>query len=114
MNLSCVFPVTDPEDLIDFDELSEILGGMSKTHPAPSNMWTTRDGRRIFISDMTDKHLVNVLLYLKRKIQALIEFSHRSRWRQFAHTASSRFSKLEAEAIKRGLTDWESRWPMRD
>lgn len=29
--------------------------------------WTTRDGRRVRISEMTDSHLVNTLRFLKRQ-----------------------------------------------
>jgi len=39
---------------------------MGRPWSAMAKVWTTKDGRNIPIQDMTDQHLVNTLLYLRR------------------------------------------------
>jgi len=107
----------------DLKKIKELLKSMMPGEPVPEGVWETRDKRRIHIVDMTDKHLVNTLLYLKRRVKGVIvklqlnaiDSSMLKRWRKFIpKDLKIKFDLMEAEAIKRGFTDWESKHPIRE
>ena len=107
----------------DLKNLKVALNSMIPGEPVPDDVWETQDGRRIYIAQMTDKHLVNTLLYLKRKVTARItrlgltksDWQTRERFYRFLPKKyRGKFINMEAEALKRGLSDWESRHPIRE
>jgi hypothetical protein len=107
----------------DLKEIKELLDSMIPGEPIPNDVWETQDGRRIHISEMSDKHLVNTLLYLKRKTKnSIIQLaaktnwdSVKDRWRDLLPPKiKAKFDLMEAEAIKRGFTNWESKHPVRE
>jgi hypothetical protein len=101
--------------MADLTEIKALLDSMIPDKPVPDAVWVTRDGRRIHIVDMTDKHLVNTLLYLKRKYQATIEFAQKDNWRTFLSPALRvKVYRMEEEVTKRGILNWESRSPIRE
>jgi len=96
----------------DLKNLKALLNSMIPGEPVPDDVWETRDGRRIPIVAMTDTHLVNTLLYLKRRACESVVVE---RYREFLpESCKDKFIKMEFEAIKRGFHDWESRFPIRD
>ena len=52
------------EDYIDAFDIEDEYERIRKE--AKRGIWTTKDGRHIAVSDMTDEHLVNALNMLKR------------------------------------------------
>jgi hypothetical protein len=107
----------------DLQKIKELLQSMIPGAPVPEDVWETRDGRRIHIVDMTDKHLVNTLLYIKRQVTAeikkrgwhIIDPTLLPRWRGFLPKhLKAKFTLMESAAIKRGFTDWESKHPIRE
>jgi hypothetical protein len=105
----------------DLKNIKELLGSMIPGEPVPEDVWETRDGRRVHIKEMTDKHLVNTLLYLKRRYKTLLKATLTDKsqavklWREFLpKRVKSKFLQMEAEAMRRGMTDWESRQPIRE
>ncbi len=101
--------------MTDLKEVKRLLKSMMPGEPVPEDVWETRDGRRVHIVEMTDKHLVNTLLYLKRRYKALLNPMVHDDWQNFLpKNIKAKFHTLEAEALKRGFTDWESRMPIRE
>lgn len=43
-----------------------------KFDPTPDSIWTTRDGRKIRVMDMTDNHIRNVIAFLRKKSLTII------------------------------------------
>jgi len=105
--------MTDPSAITELQEIKELLKSMLPKEPVPDDVWVTRDGRRIHIVEMTDTHLVNTLLYLKHKYVLVLKMDQRKNWRDsLPDYARVKFHKLEEEALKRGFTDWESKFPI--
>lgn len=52
------------EDYLDAYDIEEEYERIRKE--AKTGIWTTKDGRHIAVSDMTDEHIVNTLNMLKR------------------------------------------------
>lgn len=99
----------------DFTEIKELLDSMIPGKPIANDVWVTRDGRRIHICDMTDKHLINTLLYIKRKYQATIEFAQKDNWRMFLPPeVRVKVVRMEMEVNKRKILNWESKIPIRE
>ena len=98
-----------------FRKIQTLLEGMIPGKLITSDMWETQDGRRIYISELSDMHLVNILLFLKRKHKNIMHPMLKSKWRDYLPLKIKiKFYKLEKEALKRGFSDWEDRLPMHD
>lgn len=82
--------------------------------------WITRNRRRIHIPDMKNSHLVNTLRYIQRRAWQFInnhspgELNIRRSyhyWRSVVPICTPQFAsklpKLEEEAKKRDISDWE-------
>lgn len=58
--------------------------------------WTNKDGQKISIKDMDDKHLLNTIRYLRRRNYELGKGSTRDKYPVYR--------KLRKEATRRGLS----------
>lgn len=58
-------------------------------------MWTTREGKTMKISDMTDDHLCNTILYLSRRIKEVCSL--------LTYPLEEKLKPLEKERERRGL-----------
>ena len=82
--------------------------------------WVTQLGKRMYIPDMEDNHLFNVLHYIRRRVHQFIAGKEPNamkrgaaylQWRQIAPKCVPQFAlrlpNLEKEAKKRDFLDWE-------
>jgi len=87
---------------------------MAKKIPKQTATWRTKDGNRIRICDMDNNHLINVLLFLKSCAKKQYKedkkdfdksiIVEKEIWYTFT---SSIFDKMELEAKRRGIENWE-------
>jgi len=101
--------------MTDLQKIKDLLKSMLPGAPVPADVWETADGRRVFIVEMTNAHLINTLLYVKRRARMrLSAFSDMgytpNHWRNcISKERKVKFEMMEVEAIKRGFADWESK-----
>jgi hypothetical protein len=109
----------------DLDQIKEQLRIMAPDRDDPE-AWITREGKVVPIKNMTDRHLLNTLLFIKRKIQEELrkKYLHMTNpplytldyylkeWKQYVGSKyKDKFQELEKEMLARGFDDWESRQP---
>jgi len=93
--------------------LDQLEKELYKLNPSPKDpqCWVTRDHRIILIAALDDRHLLNILLKIKRSFVSIFRETPID-WRTLLPDSwKDRVKNLEEEILKRGYIDWESRRP---